>query len=144
MDDARRQEAIEFLNTLLEAERAGVVAVADLERVAPADPDVAALLGNLAEDEARYASGLREQIQRLGGTPSPQVGDFAQKVRELPTFVEKLELLDRGQRWVARRIAKQRSLVSDGETLTFLAEMEVRHELNVARSTQLLNALRKS
>lgn len=142
VEDAGHAFTIELLNTLLEAERAGVAAVADLQQVAPPTSEVTQLLAELARDEAHYASKLRAQVKRLGGQPSSRTGDFAAKVRALATFEEKLELLDRGQRWVARHIAKHRGAVGDPQASLFLAEMAVRHELNVARSTELLHSLR--
>jgi hypothetical protein len=51
-----------------------------------------------------------------GGSPSNKTGDFVEKVRAVADYSGKLELLNRGQRWVIRKIEEQLPTLSDEQT----------------------------
>ena len=52
-------------------------------------------------------------VRRLGGVPSNKTGDFVEKVRVVSDFRGKLDLLNRGQRWVIRRIEENLATITD-------------------------------
>jgi hypothetical protein len=75
---------------------------------------------------------LASHVRRLGGTPSNKTGDFVDKVRAVGDFKSKLELLNRGQRWVVRKISEQIEEITDGQLQAFLRVMADGHDVNIA------------
>lgn len=124
------QPLVDFLNVLLEAERAGVKVLGDLWEHTD-HPGLRPVLAVFRDDEARYCAGLVKLIRKHGGAPSTATGDFAGKVLALAGLRPQLELLNRGQLWVARRIEERLAQVADGESRAFLSEMVERHRTNV-------------
>src|ERR1700680_4095825 len=100
----------EFLNLLGEAERAGGRVLHELPEMARA-PELRELLKKVGHDEGYYAGELAAHVRRLGGTASNKSGDFVEKVRAVSDFKGKLELLNRGQRWVIRKIEENVSSI---------------------------------
>ena len=92
-----------FLNLLGEAERAGGRVLHDLAELAHS-LELREMLKKVGHDEGYYAGELAAHVRRLGGSPSTKTGDFVEKVRAVGDFRGKLELLNRGQRWVIRKI----------------------------------------
>lgn len=135
------EETIHKLNELLEAERAGVDALSGLlEEASP--PDRRRLFEQIKKDEAWSCAGLVDAVRRLGGIASSARGDFAEKVLALPTLPERLQLLNRGQGWVVKRIdalVEQSDL--DPESRTFLTQMRAVHTRNIESCDALLARL---
>jgi hypothetical protein len=124
------EEIVARLNELLEAERAGVEAAGVLQR-ADRKGVTDTELKKFAEDEASACAGLHRAILRYGGQPSAQTGEFGRKVAALTTEGERLNLMARGQAWVAKRLDVLLGMPLDEETRTFLAEMREEHLENV-------------
>ncbi len=120
----------EFLNTLGEAERAGGRVLHELTELAES-PELRELLRKVGHDEGYYAGELAAHVRRLGGTPSNQTGDFVEKVRAIDDLRGKLELLNRGQRWVIRKIDEQLSNIDDARLHAFLVVMRKGHHINI-------------
>lgn len=119
-----------FLNTLGEAERAGGRVLHELTAEARA-LELRELLKKVGHDEGYYAGELSGHVRRLGGIASNKTGDFVEKVRAVGDFRGKLELLNRGQRWVIRKIEEQLSTIADPELRAFLAVMAKGHHVNI-------------
>ena len=92
-----------FLNSLGEAERAGGRVLHELTELAHS-LELREMLKKVGHDEGYYAGELSAHVRRLGGIPSTKTGDFVEKIRAVGDFRGKLELLNRGQRWVIRKI----------------------------------------
>lgn len=131
-------ETLELLGELMEAERAGARGITDL--CVPLAPDEATrdALRLLARDEGRCLTMLRGHVLRLGGQPSERTGAFYDKLAVPGTLEERLALLNRGQAWVARRIARALPGIDDAALRADLADMEQLHETNIALATGLL------
>jgi nitronate monooxygenase len=118
------------LNELLEAERAGVRALAALAAEQPKG-----FLRNqfekLGRDEAISCAGLVLAVRRLGGRPSGATGDFAEKVLALEGLPARLELLARGQAWVGKRLRALLDGELADESQRFLEEMLAVHVENI-------------
>jgi hypothetical protein len=94
-----------LLNRLLEAERAGAkLLAAYVDELAPRSP-LFARLSDVPRDEARNCAVLIHYLLEAGMPPSTVTGDFYRKGLAIREWRERLEFLNRGQAWVARRIA---------------------------------------
>lgn len=131
-------EIVAKLNELLEAERAGVEALAALKR---AHPEYEANFEAVMKDEAWSCAGLHRAIESLSSAPTSATGDFASRVMALEGLVERLNLLSRGQRWVIRRIDTLLEEVLSAETRQFLVEMTKVHQKNVDWCDQTAQSL---
>lgn len=120
----------EFLNILGEAERAGGRVLHELTEMAKS-PELRELLKKVGHDEGYYAGELAAHVRRLGGAPSNKTGDFVEKVRAVNDFRAKLELLNRGQRWVIRKIEENLASLTDADLHAFLALMAKGHHVNI-------------
>lgn len=119
-----------FLNSLAEAERAGGRVLHELTDL-PQSLELREQLRKVGHDEGYYAGELAAQVRRLGGTPSNKTGDFVEKVRAAATLKDKLELLNRGQRWVVRKIGERVGTITDPRLRAFLRVMADGHEVNI-------------
>ena len=127
----------ELLNTLGEAERAGGRVLRELTMEARA-LELRELLKKAAHDEGYYAGELSAHVRRLGGTASNKTGDFVEKVRAMGDFRAKLELLNRGQRWVIRKIEESLPTITDPELRAFLSVMAKGHYVNIGAIEEAL------
>lgn len=130
-------ELIDFLNVLLEAERAGARGLGAIGR--DAAPEHKGVLGEIAKDEARYCAMLTRHIERLGGTPSRNTGAFFDKLISLDSLDAQLNLLDRGQGWVVRKLQEFIPELDDNDLIADLQEMVATHEQNIDRANALAN-----
>lgn len=120
----------EFLNLLGEAERAGGRVLHELTAQAKS-LELREMLKKVGHDEGYYAGELTAHVRRLGGSPSSKTGDFVEKVRAVAEFRAKLELLNRGQRWVIRKIEENLPTVADPPLKAFLTVMAQGHRVNI-------------
>jgi Domain of unknown function (DUF6306) len=124
-------QAIEkILNDLGEAERAGGRVLHDLVPLAKS-AELREMLKKVGHEEGYYAGELAAHVRRLGGQPSNKTGDFVEKVRSVAVFKDKLELLNRGQRWVVRKIVETLPSVTDPDLNGFLVVMKNGHDINI-------------
>jgi len=126
-----------FLNMMGEAERAGGRVLHEITEQAQS-LELRELLKKVAHDEGYYAGELSAHVRRLGGTASNQTGDFVEKVRALPDFTGKLELLNRGQRWVIRKIDEALPSIDDLHLQAFLRVMAQGHHVNIGALEEAL------
>jgi hypothetical protein len=123
------KELESFLNSLGEAERAGGRILHELTDQAQS-LELREMLKKVGHDEGYYSGELAAHVRRLGGTPSNRTGDFVDKVRAVDNFKGKLELLNRGQSWVVRKINEQVNDIADGHLQAFLRVMADGHDVN--------------
>lgn len=133
------QQLEEFLNMLSEAERAGGRVLHELTDQAHS-LELREMLKKVGHDEGYYAGELAGHVRRLGGAPSNKTGDFVEKVRAVAEFRGKLELLNRGQRWVIRKINEQLPTIDDQTLHAFLHVMAEGHEVNICALEKALAA----
>ena len=120
----------DFYNMLLEAERAGVTVLGELvqqveeERLTP-------VLKKFLRDEGVNCRILVSLIHDLNAKPSDKTGAFVDKIRALDNLDEKIQLLIRGQAWVARKIREFQSHLPAGSAYLFMDAIKAQHEENV-------------
>ncbi len=119
-----------FLNMMGEAERAGGRVLHELTDQAQS-LELKELLKKVGHDEGYYAGELAAHVRRLGGEASNKTGDFVEKVRAIADFKAKLELLNRGQRWVIRKIDETLPSINDLHLQAFLRIMAKGHHVNI-------------
>jgi len=132
--------AIDRLNELLEAERAGVDTLSRLFPEARS-LEMQKLFEAVRDDEAWSCAGLVQSIRTLGGTISEKKGDFAEKVMREPTLAARLQLLNRGQGWVVKRLDGLLGEALPASVAGFLDEMQRRHVANIAACDRLAESL---
>lgn len=136
-----KAEVLTLLGQLLEGERAGARSVGTMSKEA-SDPQVGAALRGIAGDEARFCAMLIRHIGRLGGIPSSATGAFYDKVIALEVPEQRIDLLNRGQGWVVRKLREALPRIDDGVLRDDLRDMLEVHERNIETCTQLKQMLK--
>ena len=135
------EELVDLLNVLLEAERAGAKVLAafldDYEPDTPAWKQLAAV----QRDEARNCAILIDLIRLLNGTPSAATGDFLGKALAVEGKVARLQFLNRGQQWVARKISEALPRLEQEFVRDALFAMQESHLLNIEACDALAETL---
>ncbi len=133
-----REEVIDLLSTLLHAERAGV-RVCHLSRRDAITEGHSQLLRDIFKDEANSCRGLIMSLKYLGVESDHTVGDFADKCLAISEFDKRLQFLNRGQGWVAKRIAEALPRIQDEPVRRQLADMLADHRRNIDLVNVVLN-----
>lgn len=124
-------ELVGLLNVLLEAERAGAKVLAaflnDYERDTPAWRQLAAV----QRDEAKNCVILMDLIRRVNGTLSAATSGFLGKALAVEGKVARLHFLNRGQKWVARKISEALPRLEQDFVRDALFAMQESHLLNI-------------
>ena len=128
---------IDRMQELLEAERAGVKCL-DAMAGRAADMGRKELFSLFRNDEGKFCAGLFRLIQARGAAPTKNIGAFADKVIALPTEVERVALLIKGQAWVVRKIDEIPAAEQNAEEKTFFADMREVHVVNIEKCRKLL------
>ncbi len=139
MDFAERDELVEELTALLEAERAGARVGASLFADAP-DAEMEALSQAIQADEAKWARALFEALVALDAQPSDKVGDFYEKAMAIEDFDNRLAFTNRGQAWVVRRLQALLPRVEDDGLAGVLQAMLDAHVANIGTANEALEA----
>ena len=131
-------EVCALLNRLLEAERAGAKVIAAYLQ----DPSICAALRpeltRIQRDEADNCAVLMKLVRRMGGVASPNTGGFHQAALWIEGVRPRLEFLNRGQAWVARRLAAAVPRIAERDVRRCLEDMHDSHVGNIAACEALL------
>lgn len=134
-------ELTSFLNLLLEAERAGAKVVsAYLDDIA-LSPDMRARLLEIQRDESRNSAVLIRMLRHVRAEPSKATGEFLQTALATRGIRARLELLNRGQAWVARRIAAVLPFIADAIVRDEMKSMHDSHLANIGVCSRILDEL---
>jgi nitronate monooxygenase len=120
-----------FLNLLLECERAGAKLLSAYCDELPAASDLYAWLAAIQRDEARNCSVLIHLLLDAGVAPSTAVGDFYRKGLLIRGWRDRLAFLNRGQQWVADRIAAELPRIERAGRRRPLEAMHEAHLANI-------------
>ena len=95
-----------FLNQLLEAERAGAKLLSAYLDELPQGSVNWKIIRAVQLDEARNCAVLIHLLLEAEVRPTPAVGDFYGRGMAIHGWRERLQFLNRGQAWVAKRLAQ--------------------------------------
>jgi nitronate monooxygenase len=95
-------------------------------------------------DEAKNCAILIELIRTFGATPSAATGDFLGKALKIEGRIARLQFLNRGQGWVARKISEALPHIGDVSVRRALADMYDSHLLNIEACEALIETLAAS
>jgi hypothetical protein len=132
-----KDDLVALLNLLLEAERAGARLLSEFLAAGPAE-EARPLLQAIRHDEARFAAMLSQAVRALDGEPSKATGAFYEKCLAIEGFAERLAFLNRGQGWVARKLAEALPRIGGDALHRRLKEMLEVHEANIRRCAEHL------
>ena len=130
MSETEITALLDFYNMLLEAERAGVTVLSEMNKQVE-DQRLKPILEKFLRDEGVNCRILVSLIHDLNAKPSDKTGAFVDKIRALDNLDEKIQLLIRGQAWVARKIKEFRFNLPAGSAYWFLEAIKIQHEENV-------------
>ena len=142
MDDsymgfAPRDELVAFLNTLLEAERAGARICQRTAHEArdAGNESLAGLMAAVRHDEAHWCAVLTKAIRALEGEPSSVTGAFYEKAAAIGDLQERVKFINRGQGWVVRELRKTLPRIRDDALHSQMKAMLEGHETNIAKAS---------
>ena len=134
-------EVCALLNALLEAERAGakVLAAYLAEQALPAGlrPELA----RIQRDESRNCAVLMRLLRRMGAEATRRTGGFFNAALAIDGVRERLEFLNRGQGWVAKRLAAAMPRIVERDVQAALHAMHDSHAANIRACDALLDGL---
>lgn len=134
-----KQQLVDFLNLMLESERAGAKVLAVFLDRYERDSEIWTVLNRVRKDEAGNCKILSDQIKRHGGEPSQTTGDFYEKAIAIDDNNERLVFLNRGQGWVAKKLREIIDDVEDSETNGVLQTMIDSHVENIELCNQYID-----
>lgn len=126
-----------FLNQLLEAERAGAKLLAAYLDELPQDSVKWKSIRAVQRDEARNCAVLIHLLLEAEARPTPAVGDFYGRGMAIQGWRERVVFLNRGQGWVAKRIAAALPRVPETARKP-LQDMYDSHVVNIVSCEALL------
>lgn len=131
MENQTEQAAlVAALNELLAAERAGAHVAAASLKEARSEPQ-RSVLRQIHQGEADSCRRLRDCVLLLGAEPTRERGAFYEKCMAIPDLSERLALVDRGQRWVIRKLEA---------LLPHVIDAHLREELDAVLATHQNNS----
>ena len=135
------EELTGLLNVLLEAERAGAKVLAAFLNDYPRDTRAWKQLAAVQRDEAKNCVILIDLIQRVNGTASTATGDFLGRALAVEGKIARLQFLNLGQQWVARKISEALPNVEQDFVRSALFAMQESHLLNIEACDALVETL---
>jgi nitronate monooxygenase len=136
-EPSSREDLGRLLNTLLEAERAGAKLLSAYMDQLPGEAALRAVLAEVQRDEARNCAVLMDCLARTGVEASRATGSFFERGLAIEAWPERLAFLNRGQGWVARRIAEALPRIDQPAVHEALKAMHASHLENIARCEDL-------
>ena len=125
-------ELDDFLNRMLEAERAGARALVVLMDDFPRHSADWRVLRKVHEDEAHNCALIGEQLKRRGRDYSHATGEFYAKAIAVQGATERVRFLVRGLRWAIRQFEQALPRIDDAEVRRLFEGMRERHQRSAA------------
>ncbi len=126
-----------LLSELLVAERAGAKTCRAIMRQTSTD-DSARFIEAIRQDEVRYCDRLIQCLEHLNLPTHTRTGDFYEKCMAVQGYEQRLDFLNKGQKWVVKQLSRSLPLINNRYVFDILNEMLLAHERNVARTQKEL------
>lgn len=133
------QQVDDFLNRMLEAERAGARALVVFMEDFPRHSDEWRILRKIHEDEAHNCALIGEQLKRRGKDYSHATGEFYAKAVAVKGARERMAFLVKGLRWAIREFDQALPAISDSEIRQLFEGMRERHRRSAAACESIAN-----
>jgi nitronate monooxygenase len=133
-------ELDEFLNRMLEAERAGARALVVFMDDFPRHSPDWQILRKVHEDEAHNCALIGEQLKRRGREYSHATGEFYAKAIAVKGARERIAFLVRGLRWAIREFERPLPNMDDPEVRRLVEGLRDRHRRSVERCDTITSA----
>src|SRR6267378_3507710 len=121
-------ELVDFLNRMLEAERAGAKALVVFMDDWPRHGPEWQTLRKVHEDEAHNCALIGEQLKRRGREYSHATGEFYGKAVAVKGARERISFLTKGLRWAMREFELALPRISDPDIRKLFDGMRERHQ----------------
>jgi nitronate monooxygenase len=131
-------ELDDFLNRMLEAERAGAKALVVFMDDFPRHSSEWTILRKVHEDEAHNCALIGEQLKRRGRGYSHATGEFYAKAVAVQGSRERIAFLVRGLKWAIREFDQALPEIRDGEIGALFQGMKERHRRSVERCQSIV------
>lgn len=136
-----REDVGELLNVLLEAERAGAKVLAAYASEMSLPAEAHAVLLQVQRDESGNCATLLRLLRALGIPCSRNTGGFLGKALAVRGVRARLEFLNRGQAWVARKIEDAIPRLTQPDVRAALAAMLDSHVANIGKCEKLIGSI---
>jgi nitronate monooxygenase len=130
----------EFLNRMLEAERAGAKALVVFMDDFPRNGPEWKLLRKIHEDEAHNCALIGKLVEKTGAPYSHATGEFYGKAVAAKGARARLDLLVKGLRWAVRKFEAELPQLGEEEQKVF-TRMRDSHLRSIAACEALLRSL---
>jgi nitronate monooxygenase len=128
----------EFLNRMLEAERAGAKALVVFLDDWPRHSPEWAALRKIHEDEAHNCGLIGEQLKKHGKDYSHATGEFFQKAIAIKDKKERIAFLVKGLRWAIREFDAALPKIEDSAVRVLFQGMRERHARSISACESVL------
>ncbi|QVN20450.1 2-nitropropane dioxygenase [Burkholderia pyrrocinia] len=95
------------------------------------DPELHRLVADIRQDEAHWCSVLVDAIRSLDAVPTRATGAFYEKAMAIDDLAARMAFLNRGQRWVVRKLQTLLPTLAEPDIHHALSLMLVAHEKNI-------------
>jgi nitronate monooxygenase len=126
-------ELDDFLNRMLEAERAGARALVVFMDDWPRNGPEWKTLRRVHEDEAHNCALIGEQLKRRGRDYSHATGEFYAKAVAVHGASARMKFLVRGLRWAIREFEQALPRIGDAQVRKLFDGMKERHRRSAER-----------
>ncbi|HDR9506925.1 2-nitropropane dioxygenase [Burkholderia cepacia] len=126
-----RTALLAALDELLEAERAGARVASETAAEVTDAHELHRLIAHIRQDEAHWCGVLVDAIRSLDAVPTRATGAFYEKAMAIDDLAERMAFLNRGQRWVVRKLQTLLPTLADRDMHHALSLMLVAHEKNI-------------
>ena len=133
-------ELNDFLNRMLEAERAGARALVVFMDDWPRHGAEWKTLRKVHEDEAHNCALIGEQLKRRGRDYSHATGEFYAKATAVKDARQRIAFLVRGLKWAIREFEQALPRIADLEVKKLFAGMRERHARSAAACESVARA----
>ncbi|MGQ0654243.1 MAG: DUF6306 domain-containing protein [Betaproteobacteria bacterium] len=131
----------DFLNRMLEAERAGAKALVVFMDDWPRHGTEWKTLREVHEDEAHNCALIGEHLKRRGRDYSHATGEFYAKAIAVQERKERIAFLVRGLKWAVREFEQALPKIPDAAVRDLFVQMQARHQRTITACEAVIKAL---